>query len=120
MAAALILHARIAKRSRQDVSQHGPALPRQQSGASVSSSGLSSAYLPEEQRSSGFFCMNSACPEALVSRGSALPLQQEFWQLLVSSIGAAIGAATGSGAEADGPQQSYFIVKMIICFQSNL
>jgi hypothetical protein len=33
------------------------------------------------------------------------PSQQESWQLLVSSIETAIGAAPGSAAGAGGPQQ---------------
>jgi hypothetical protein len=44
-------------------------------------------------------------------------LQQESWQLLVSSIGAAIGAATGSLAGAGGPQQSHPIVGVSVSFR---
>jgi len=58
-ATALLSHSRIAKRSRQDVSRHGPTLPRQQSGASVSSSASSSAHLPEEQQTSDFSWLGS-------------------------------------------------------------
>lgn len=45
--------------------------------------------------------------------------QQESWQLLVFSLGAASGITSDSEAGTGGPQQSSPIVEVSVCFPSN-
>lgn len=95
---AFIAYPRIAKRSRQEVSQQGLSLPRQQSGAS-SSLGWPSVQWSEEGRWS-FLSENSACVSLRIDLTS--PPQHELLQLLFSFPGAMLGTESDSEAWIDG------------------
>lgn len=106
-------HSRKAKRSRQDVSQHGPTLSRQQSGASLWALLPVSSHFPVVQQPVGFSGRES-CEFRAPSSGDLGSSSKELsWPLFVP-VGDAIGIPISSeGGAGEPPQQSCPIVEMI-------
>lgn len=105
---ALLTHSRKARRSRQEMSQQGACIPRQQSGMAVSSLVESSTMSSALQQSSG----SSACVSFRVGSFVSLQNISPLWVDAASSWdGCGVGSGRASGSRAGGPQQSQPIVK---------